>query len=145
MQYQAKQLGKLAEPDSRKGKGQQLEAEVDSALGGDPSAKGGQIKHLLIIICMFAEPDRRQDKEDKPEPEANFALSGKLAAESNTVKGVVLVHQEPPEARKPSQMWRLYGFKNGMAGDKKKVFRQCCNHALRQFCGLCNCCLYACC
>lgn len=64
---------------------------------------------------MLAEPDSRQGKEDKPEPEANFALSGKLAAESNTVKGVVLVHQEPPEARKPSQMWRLYGFKNGMA------------------------------
>ena len=68
---------------------------------------------------MLAEPDSRQGKEDKPEPEANFALSGKLAAESNTVKGVVLVHQEPPEARKPSQMWRLYGFKNGMAGDGK--------------------------
>ena len=52
-------------------------------------------------------------KEEKSEPEANFALSGKLAAESNTVNGVVLVHQEPPESRKPSQMWRLYGFRNG--------------------------------
>lgn len=60
-----------------------------------------------------AEPDGRKGKEEKPEPEANFALSGKLAAETNTVKGVVLVHQEPPEARKPAQMWRLYGFKNG--------------------------------
>lgn len=67
--------------------------------------------HLLLLLC--AEPDAKQGKEEKPEPEANFALSGKLAAESNTVKGVVLVHQEPPEARKPSQMWRLYGFKNG--------------------------------
>lgn len=27
--------------------------------------------------------------------------------------GVVLVHQEPPEARKPSARWRLYVFKNG--------------------------------
>jgi len=64
-------------------------------------------------LLSYAEPDGKQGKEEKPEPEANFALSGKLAAESNTVKGVVLVHQEPPEARKPSQMWRLYGFKNG--------------------------------
>lgn len=60
-----------------------------------------------------AEADGKKGKEEKPEPEANFALSGKLAAESNTVNGVVLVHQEPPESRKPSQMWRLYGFKNG--------------------------------
>ncbi len=65
------------------------------------------------LLLLYAEPDGKQGKEDKPAPEANFALSGKLAAESNTVKGVVLVHQEPPEARKPSQMWRLYGFKNG--------------------------------
>ncbi len=66
-----------------------------------------------LLLYSYAEPDGKQGKEEKPEPEANFALSGKLAAESNTVKGVVLVHQEPPEARKPSQMWRLYGFKNG--------------------------------
>ena len=69
--------------------------------------------HSLLLSYLYAEPDGKQGKEEKPEPEANFALSGKLAAESNTVKGVVLVHQEPPEARKPSQMWRLYGFKNG--------------------------------
>lgn len=56
--------------------------------------------------------NKGKGKEEKPEPEANFALSGKLAAESNTVNGVVLVHQEPPESRKPAQMWRLYGFKN---------------------------------
>ena len=69
--------------------------------------------YMLSLSLSCAEPDGKQGKEEKPEPEANFALSGKLAAESNTVKGVVLVHQEPPEARKPSQMWRLYGFKNG--------------------------------
>lgn len=69
--------------------------------------------HMLSLSLSCAEPDGKQGKEEKTEPEANFALSGKLAAESNTVKGVVLVHQEPPEARKPSQMWRLYGFKNG--------------------------------
>ena len=70
---------------------------------------------LVLTICTDdgAEADGRKEREEKPEPEANFALSGKLAAESNTVNGVVLVHQEPPESRKPSQMWRLYGFKNG--------------------------------
>lgn len=64
---------------------------------------------------LCAEIDGKKGKEEKPEPEANFALSGKLAAESNTVNGVVLVHQEPPESRQPSQMWRLYGFKNGLS------------------------------
>ena len=52
-------------------------------------------------------------QEDKPPPEANFALSGKLAEESNTVNGVVLLHTEPPEARRPIVRWRLYTFKNG--------------------------------
>lgn len=73
------------------------------------------------------QPEGKPGKEDKPEPEANFALSGKLAAETNTVKGVVLVHQEPPEARKPVQMWRLYGFKNGEPIDKPLyIHRQTC-------------------
>ena len=67
----------------------------------------------MHTVCVPAELEGKAGKEEKPEPEANFALSGKLAAESNTVKGVVLLHQEPPEARKPAQMWRLYGFKNG--------------------------------
>ena len=43
----------------------------------------------------------------------NFGLSGKLAEETNTVRGVVLVHTEPPEARKPTLKWRLYIFKAG--------------------------------
>lgn len=73
------------------------------------------------------EVDAKKGKEDKPEPEANFALSGKLAAESNTVNGVVLLHQEPPESRKPFQMWRLYGFKNGEPIDKPLyIHRQSC-------------------
>lgn len=52
-------------------------------------------------------------REEPPEPEANFELSGKLAAESNRVNGVVLQHQEPLEARKPTHRWRLYVFKGG--------------------------------
>ncbi|KAG0343233.1 Smad nuclear-interacting protein 1 [Podila horticola] len=53
-------------------------------------------------------------EEDKEKP--NFGLSGSLAAETNTtVSGAVLKYNEPPEARKPSQKWRLYVFK----GDKE--------------------------
>ncbi|KIJ32044.1 hypothetical protein M422DRAFT_106838, partial [Sphaerobolus stellatus SS14] len=42
--------------------------------------------------------------------------SGLLAAETNTVKntdgtGTFLKYNEPPEARKPPQSWRLYVFK----------------------------------
>lgn len=52
-------------------------------------------------------------EEEAPdvEVEPEFGLSGALAAETNKVNGVVLVHQEPPEARKPTARWRLYVFK----------------------------------
>jgi len=53
-------------------------------------------------------------EEDKEKP--NFGLSGSLAAETNTTaSGAILKYNEPPEARKPSQKWRLYVFK----GDKE--------------------------
>lgn len=56
----------------------------------------------------------RGDEEAPASPvEPNFKLSGKLAEETNTVRGVVLVHTEPPEARKPTLKWRLYIFKGG--------------------------------
>ena len=34
-----------------------------------------------------------------------------LAAETNTENGVVMLYNEPPEARLPSKRWRLYVFK----------------------------------
>ena len=49
--------------------------------------------------------------EEKPKEKANYEPSGKLAAESNMFKGVVLKYAEPPEARKPTQKWRVYVFK----------------------------------
>jgi smad nuclear-interacting protein 1 len=49
--------------------------------------------------------------EPKSPPKPNFANSGLLAKESNQVKGVALKYHEPPEARKPTQNWRLYVFK----------------------------------
>lgn len=63
-------------------------------------------------------------EEDKEKP--NFGLSGSLAAETNTtVSGTVLKYNEPPEARKPSQKWRLYVFKGDKEigkGRQKKVY-----------------------
>jgi smad nuclear-interacting protein 1 len=59
------------------------------------------------------------------EPEPDFGLSGALAAETNTVNGVVLLHNEPSEARPPTARWRLYVFKDGKAhGDPLHVHRQ---------------------
>ena len=49
------------------------------------------------------------------EPTTNFGLSGVLAEETLTVKGVKLKYTEPPEARKPDKLWRLYVFKAGKA------------------------------
>jgi smad nuclear-interacting protein 1 len=52
--------------------------------------------------------------EDKAKP--NFKASGLLAAETNTIAradgtSTFLKYNEPPEARRPSQGWRLYVFK----------------------------------
>lgn len=52
----------------------------------------------------------------KPAAKPNFGNSGLLAAATNTVKAsdgssTVLKYNEPPEARKPTQNWRLYVFK----------------------------------
>ena len=57
----------------------------------------------------------KDEPKQAVEVEPNYGLSGKLAEESNTVRGVVMLHNEPPEARKPSLRWRLYTFKNGAA------------------------------
>jgi smad nuclear-interacting protein 1 len=56
---------------------------------------------------------------DKTKP--NFAPSGLLAAATNTVtheggKTTFLKYNEPPEARKPAQSWRLYVFKGQEEG-----------------------------
>jgi hypothetical protein len=54
--------------------------------------------------------ESEKKKEDKLKP--NFELSGKLSEEARTTEsGVVLKFAEPPDARIPSQRWRLYPFK----------------------------------
>ncbi|KAL4324573.1 hypothetical protein GQ457_11G012860 [Hibiscus cannabinus] len=46
--------------------------------------------------------------EAKQKQKPTFELSGKLAAETNRVRGVILLFNEPPDARKPNVRWRLY-------------------------------------
>ncbi|CAL8462718.1 g2251 [Coccomyxa elongata] len=69
----------------------------------------------------------KEEPKQAVEVEPNYGLSGKLAEESNTVRGVVMLHNEPPEARKPSLRWRLYTFKNGEPfGEPLYIHRQSC-------------------
>ncbi|KAF8585523.1 SMAD/FHA domain-containing protein [Ramaria rubella] len=69
----------------------------------------------------------RSSSVDKTKP--NFNPSGLLAAETNTVTrsdgtSTFLKYNEPPEARKPSQGWRLYVFKGKEQVDLLHIHRQ---------------------
>jgi len=55
--------------------------------------------------------EEEEEEEDGPKQEKNFGLSGLLAKETRTFQGVELKFTEPPEARAPTQKWRLYEFK----------------------------------
>ncbi|KAG0168273.1 hypothetical protein DFQ28_005129 [Apophysomyces sp. BC1034] len=72
------------------------------------------------------EDREREEKEETPikKEEPNFGLSGKLAAETNTYKGVELKYNEPPEAAKPKQKWRLYVFKGSEQIELLHLHRQ---------------------
>ncbi|CAE6455351.1 unnamed protein product [Rhizoctonia solani] len=66
-------------------------------------------------------------EEDKAKP--NFGNSGLLAAATNTVKhgdgtSTLLKYNEPPEARKPVENWRLYVFKGKEQVDLLHLHRQ---------------------
>ncbi|ELU45817.1 smad nuclear interacting protein 1 [Rhizoctonia solani AG-1 IA] len=66
-------------------------------------------------------------EEDKAKP--NFGNSGLLAAVTNTVKhgdgtSTLLKYNEPPEARKPVENWRLYVFKGKEQVDLLHLHRQ---------------------
>lgn len=77
----------------------------------------------------FDEKPRHLDKK-KPDPkpapkdQVNFELSGKLAADTNSYKGVVIKYNEPEDARKPTQFWRLYPFKGQDALKVMHIHRQ---------------------
>ncbi|XP_057297067.1 smad nuclear-interacting protein 1-like [Hydractinia symbiolongicarpus] len=56
--------------------------------------------------------------------EPNFKLSGKLTEYTNTYNGVVIMYNEPVEARKPKTKWRLYPFKGEQALTMLQLHRQ---------------------
>ncbi|KAI5835196.1 SMAD/FHA domain-containing protein [Schizophyllum commune Tattone D] len=91
---------------------------------GDPGSRRGSERRS-------ASPRREGSKsvppEDKGKP--NYAPSGLLAAETNTVKtadgnSTLLKYNEPPEARKPLQGWRLYVFKGDEQVELLHINRQ---------------------
>ncbi|KAL4459203.1 hypothetical protein ABPG75_014068 [Micractinium tetrahymenae] len=59
----------------------------------------------------WGKPGEEEEEVPDKEVEPEFGLSGALVAETNKVNGVVLLHNEPAEARKPTTKWRLYVFK----------------------------------
>ncbi|XP_037935534.1 smad nuclear-interacting protein 1 [Teleopsis dalmanni] len=61
-------------------------------------------------------------EKEKP----NFGLSGALTEDANKVNGTVIKYAEPPEARKPKRMWRLYPFKGETALPTLHIHRQSC-------------------
>eukprot|EP00002_Diphylleia_rotans_P039760 TRINITY_DN92_c0_g1_i2.p1 TRINITY_DN92_c0_g1~~TRINITY_DN92_c0_g1_i2.p1 ORF type:complete len:258 (-),score=36.55 TRINITY_DN92_c0_g1_i2:931-1704(-) len=72
-------------------------------------------------------PSQKDDDEEKPlivKQEPNFNLSGKLAEEQLTVNGIVLKFSQPPEARMPDKLWRLYVFKEDQHVDTLHIHRQ---------------------
>ncbi|VDL60382.1 unnamed protein product [Hymenolepis diminuta] len=72
--------------------------------------------------------ERKSIHKDKTKPaskdQVNFELSGKLAGDTNSYKGVVIKYNEPEDARKPTQFWRLYPFKGNEALKVMHIHRQ---------------------
>lgn len=63
--------------------------------------------------------------KETPEKEMeNYELSGKLTEYTNTYNGVVIIYNEPPEARKPKTRWRFYPFKGEKALTMLQLHRQ---------------------
>ncbi|KAL1189707.1 FHA domain-containing protein DDL [Cardamine amara subsp. amara] len=77
------------------------------------NARGGgeepNVEEDSIARMRAAEEALAAKKKEEP----SFELSGKLAEETNRYRGIPLLFNEPPEARKPSERWRLYVFKDG--------------------------------
>ncbi|XP_037941717.1 smad nuclear-interacting protein 1-like [Teleopsis dalmanni] len=68
------------------------------------------------------ESSTKPIEKEKP----NFGLSGALTEDANKVNGTVVKYAEPPEARKPKRMWRLYPFKGEKALPILHIHRQSC-------------------
>jgi smad nuclear-interacting protein 1 len=75
---------------------------------------------IYSIPSLNDPPTRSMDSEERKAEERrkpNWGQSGLLAAATNTVQradgsATVLKYNEPPEARKPVESWRLYEFKD---------------------------------
>lgn len=63
-------------------------------------------------------------KEEVPKELPNFGLSGKLTEDTNKFNGVVVVYNEPPEAKRPNRKWRLYPFKGDQSLDFIPISKQ---------------------
>ncbi|KAF9948498.1 hypothetical protein BGZ72_009598 [Mortierella alpina] len=106
-----------------RGGGPRHESSFNS--GGGPGPGKPDVWGAEIAAAEEAERKKKPvvAEEDKEKP--NFGLSGSLAAETNTtVNGTLLKYNEPPEARKPSQKWRLYVFKGDKEIDLLHIHRQ---------------------
>ncbi|KAF9156791.1 hypothetical protein BG015_001123 [Linnemannia schmuckeri] len=100
----------------------------ESTFRSGPPGGGSGKPDVWGSKMVAADEEERKKKpviaeEDKEKP--NFGLSGSLAAETNTTaNGTVLKYNEPPEARKPAQKWRLYVFKGDKEIDLLHIHRQ---------------------
>ncbi|KAF9136149.1 hypothetical protein BGX30_011354 [Mortierella sp. GBA39] len=108
----------------RRGGGPRHESTFRS---GPPGGGSGKPDVWGSKMAAADEEERKKKpviaEEDKEKP--NFGLSGSLAAETNTTaSGTVLKYNEPPEARKPAQKWRLYVFKGDKEIDLLHIHRQ---------------------
>ncbi|KAI2506328.1 forkhead associated domain containing protein [Fragilaria crotonensis] len=76
-------------------------------------------------LDMAKEPADEGEIVEKQKP--NFGISGALAKDDekgNVYKGVVLKFSEPPEARAPNTLWRLYVFKGEEALETLHISKQ---------------------
>ncbi|KAA0194192.1 Smad nuclear-interacting protein 1 [Fasciolopsis buskii] len=78
--------------------------------------RNANLGHSGLLDKSSAPPVQKQ--------KANFGLSGKLTEDTNTYKGVVIKYNEPEDARKPTEKWRLYAFKGNQALSILHIHRQ---------------------
>jgi len=74
-----------------------------------------RLRYVCDYCCLSQELIPKRSEEDKHKPD--FKTSGLLAAATNTVHRsdgtkTLLKYNEPPEARKPTDHWRLYDFED---------------------------------
>ncbi|CAH8261203.1 unnamed protein product [Arabidopsis lyrata] len=101
-------------PDkSRRSSRRSPERAIASRQDEGSNARGGgeepNVEEDSVARMRAVEEALAAKKKEEP----SFELSGKLAEETNRYRGITLLFNEPPEARKPSERWRLYVFKDG--------------------------------